>query len=99
MSLLLLFHETGEEGPPSSEDVQQHLLLALMWPPAEGGEPEPEPPPITAEMVGGYGAGWGSPVRSERTPHKLPWKRRKQLEDDDELLIAFVTKFVETEDA
>jgi hypothetical protein len=95
MSLLLLFHETGEEGPPSTEDVQQHLLLALMWPHSEGGEPEPEPTPM--EMVGS-GVGWGGRVRIEG---EMPtdWKRRKQqLRDDDETLLAFVTKFVEIED-
>lgn len=92
MSLLLLFHETGEEAPPSTEEVQQHLLLALMWlPDEEPPDPGPDPGPPPTEMSSGWGRAVG---RLEPDFWDEDWKRRR-LNDDEELLLDFVRKFVE----
>jgi hypothetical protein len=93
MSLLLLLQ--GEEAPPSTEDVQQHLLLALMWPHSEGGEPSVfEPPPGE-----GHGSIVGMMRDNEWEREEYAKRKRRQLKEDDEALLAFVQVFVETHDA
>jgi hypothetical protein len=85
--LLLALQWTPEAAPPAG-DPQQHLLLALQWTP---GEVPPVEPPVVLPSTGS-GAGWGKRVRQPLDIHKS-----RKRPDDDAVLVAFMTAYMEWE--